>query len=473
VARREAAGREAQDSGGAETVAAAMRVRALVLLVAGAAAACSQPASPPRAAARADMVDAELSAAIAKIRAVDNHTHVNSTDPKDADSDALPLDGLPPFELPATVRPDNPIWIPAFKRLYGYAYPDFSEPHLKELRGARDRALEEHGEQFAEWVLDKAGTEVMLANRVAMGPGLAPPRFRWVSFGDALMLPLPTKLIASATPDRSALFPLEQKLLARYLADLHATKLPATLEEYQRTVVTPTLERQRQAGAVAVKFEAAYLRSLEFADADPAAASRVYAQYVKASNSDGPSQDIYRVVQDFLFRYIAREAGRLGMAVHIHSFEGAGGFYVASDSDPLLLESTFNDPSLRATKFVIIHGGGMYADHTAAMLAKANVYADMSLIELMYPRAKVAGILRNWLTQYPEKVLFGTDASPFSPDAGWDVAAVAGSASAREALGLALTAMIQAGEVTRPRAEEIAAMVLRTNAGKLYNLSLK
>ena len=448
--------------------------RAVLLLAACAAVACGQSASTPPPAARADAaVDAELAAAIAKVRAVDNHTHANSTDPRDADSDALPLDGLPPFDLPATVRPDNPVWLPAFKTLYGYAYADFSEPHLKELRAARDRTIGERRDKFPEWVLDKAGTEVMLANRVAMGPGLAPPRFRWVSFGDALMLPLPTHLVAQATPDRTALYPLETKLLDRYLADLHLAKLPATLDEYQRTVVTPTLERQRQGGAVAVKFEAAYLRSLAFDEADLAMASRVYAQYVNATSGDGPPQDVYRVVQDFLFRYIAREAGRLGLAVHIHSFEGAGGSYVVADSDPLLLESTFNDPSLHATKFVIIHGGGMYADHTAGMLAKSNVYADYSLVELLYPPSKVAGILRNWLTQYPDKVLFGTDASPFSPDVGWDVAAVAGTAAAREELGLALTAMIQAGEVTRPRAEEIATMVLRTNAAKLYNLGLK
>ena len=31
--------------------------------------------------------------------------------------------------------------------------------------------------------------------------------------------------------------------------------------------------------------------------------------------------------QDFLFRYIAAECGRLGMAVHLHTMAGAGGYF--------------------------------------------------------------------------------------------------------------------------------------------------
>jgi hypothetical protein len=41
----------------------------------------------------------------------------------------------------------------------------------------------------------------------------------------------------------------------------------------------------------------------------------------------------------------------------------------------------------------------------------------------------------------------------------------------REALALALTQMVAAGEVTRARAEEIARMVLRENAIRLYKLT--
>ncbi|MEO8336376.1 MAG: amidohydrolase family protein [bacterium] len=414
-------------------------------------------------------VDSSLAAYIAKIRAVDNHTHANSLAPVDSESDALPLDGLTAFPLPERLRSDSPVWIAAYRALYGYRYDDLSASHMTELRAMMKAVAREQGGRFPEWVLDRIGTEVMFANRIAMGPGLAPPRFRWVSYVDALILPLSTAAERAASPDYRALYPLETRLLQRYLTDLHLAKVPATLDAYLRTVVTPTLERQRKEGCVAVKFEAAYLRALDFGDAPIATARRVYARY---ANGSAPTHAEYKDLQDYLFRYIAREAGRLGMAVHIHSLEGAGGFYRAAGSDPLLLEPAFNDSTLRGTTFVIVHGGGMYAAHTAAMFWKPNVYADISMMSVVYSPAMLADILRGWLTQFPEKVLFGTDAFAGGPDAGWELAAWIGTSSARHALAIALTGMMRDGEISRSRAEEIATMVMRGNASKLYGLKL-
>jgi len=415
-------------------------------------------------------IDPALGAFIAKIRAVDNHTHVNTIAPDDSEYDALPLEPLLPFPLPVRLQPDNPDWSAAARALYGYRHADLNEPHVIELRRTRESVARKQGDKFPEWVLDQIGTEVMLANRVAMGPGLAPPRFRWVSYVDALMLPLSTKAEGATTPDRAKLYPLEEKLLRRYLADLKVAQLPTTLDGYLRTVVTPTLERQRKAGCVAVKFEAGYLRSLDFAEVPVETASRVYSRYV---NGGEPPRAEYKALEDFLFRSIAREAGRLGMAVHIHSLEGAGSFYQAAGSDPLLLESAFNDPTLRSTNFVIVHGGGVFASHAGAMLWKPNVYLDISAMVLIDSPAKLGRVLEDWLVQSPEKVLFGTDASAFGPDMGWDSAAWVGTTTARQALGIALTRMMRNGDVSRARAEEIATMVMRTNAGKLYNLRLQ
>src|SRR5262245_48591582 len=332
---------------------------------------CSASSRPDAAA----IADPAITAFVGKIRAVDNHSHANSVDPDDSDQDALPLEVIFPFEVPVQLRPDNPEWLAAYKALYKYPHPDMSEAHMNELRGAMQGIVKAQGEKFPTWVLDQIGTEVMLANRVAMGPGLAPPRFRWVSYVDALLLPLSTKVEATASPDRTKLFPLEAKLLQRYLADLKVARLPSSLAAYITTVVIPTLGRQRRGGCIAVKFEAALLRSLDFASVPAQTASQVYARYI---NGGAPSHAEYKALQDYLFRSIAREAGRLGMAVHIHSFEAPGGFYRAAGSDPLLLEPTFNDPTLRKTRFVIVHGGGMNAPHAGAMLWKPNVYVDIS-----------------------------------------------------------------------------------------------
>ena len=414
-------------------------------------------------------VDSEIAGFIAKIQAVDNHTHANSVAPGDSDFDALPLEVLLPFDVPVTLRPDSPSWLAAYRALYGYRYADLNEAHMAELRGMMQHIAKEQGDRFPEWVLDRIGTQVMLANRVAMGPGLAPPRFRWVSYVDALILPLSTKGEAAVSPDRQKLFPLEEKLLRRYMADLHLEKLPATLDAYLKTVVTPTIERQRKDGCVAVKFEAAFLRSLDFDEVPAEIADRVYSRYVAGGE---PSHSEYKALQDFLFRYIAREAGRIGMAVHIHTFHAPGAFYRAAGSDPLLLESAFNDPTLRHTNFVMIHGGGIYAPHAGAMLWKPNIYLDISAMTLIYTPSTLASVLREWLLQFPEKVLFGTDAAAFGPDAGWELAAWIATTTGREALTITLSDMIRKGEVSRARAEEIATMVMRANAGKLYDLRL-
>jgi uncharacterized protein len=72
---------------------------------------------------------------------------------------------------------------------------------------------------------------------------------------------------------------------------------------------------------------------------------------------------------------------------------------------------------------------------------------------------------------YPEKTLFGTDLYPNTPEINWEEIGWQTAHSAREALAIALTGMIQDGEITRSRALELAHMVLHDNAAKLYNLS--
>jgi predicted TIM-barrel fold metal-dependent hydrolase len=364
-------------------------------------------------------------------------------------------------------RLENPEWIGAWRALYGYKYNDATPEHIKELVAAKEGAKREHGAEYAAWVLDKMGIETMFANRVALGPGLQPPRFRWVPFVDALMLPLNNERAKRLNSDFEWFYSHEQKLLKRYLAEVHLDEPPGSLRGYLDKVVTPTLERQKKDGAVALKFEAAYLRQLNFASAAEADASSIYGRYVRGGEVPGAE---YRKLQDFLFHHIAQEAGRLGMAIHIHTGPGCGDYFRQSGANATLLEGAFNDPSLRKTNFVIVHGGWPYGKQVAALLQKPNVYADFSLAaQLFYPRA-FTEMLRDWLEWYPEKVLFGTDASTGAPELNWEEGGWLAAATARQALGAALTGMINDGEVSRERAAQIARMVLRENAIKLYGL---
>ncbi len=413
--------------------------------------------------------DPALRLEIAKIKAIDNHTHVTKvvgSGEEDHEYDALPFELLEAFPLMVRLRPDNLEYTAAWKALFGYKHSDMSEAHVRELSEVKHRVTREHGDAYPAWVLDQLGIEVMLANRVAMGRGLPAPRFRWVSYIDALVFPLNNEAARGANLDYRAFYPAEEKLLKRYLGDQNLTALPATLKDYLSRVVTATLERQKRDGAVAVKFEIAYLRKLDLDDASESGAARVYERWVKGG--EPPAAD-YKLLQDFLFRYASREAGRLGLVVHVHVFDGGGGSYVQSGSNPMLLDSVFNDPTLRKTNFVMVHGGYPFTKTTAGMLSKPNVWADFSAQDLLiYPRA-LSEVLRNWMEYYPEKILFGTDASPSFGEIGWEETGWLAAETARDALALALTDMIKDKEITRERAVELARMVLRDNAKKLYD----
>jgi uncharacterized protein len=413
--------------------------------------------------------DADLVSEISKIKAIDNHAHplkyVAEGEKPDDEFDALPLDAIEAFPLPLRLSPTNPEFIRAWHDLYGYGYTDMSEAHVAELLKIKQGVMRGKGDKFPAWVLDQLNIETMFANRVAMGRGLTSPRFRWVAFDDALIFPLNNDAAKRSNRDYAAFYPGEERLLKRYLTDLKLTALPSSLDEYLKKVVTATLERQKQNGAVAVKFEAAYLRWLDFDNPDERTARATYAEFVKGG--EPPVAD-YKALQDFLFYYVAREAGRLGMAIHIHCISGAGGFYRQTGSHPYLLETAFNDPSLRKTNFVVVHGGYPFTKEMGQLLSKPNVYADFSAQTFFcYPR-ELSETLRNWLESYPDKVLFGTDAFAFGPAVDWGELAWLSNTTARQALAIALTGMMNDGEINRERASELARMVLRENAIKLY-----
>jgi uncharacterized protein len=390
-------------------------------------------------------VDPGIAAEIAKIKAIDNHAHPVLPATGDTGYDALPVEHMDFYTEPVRTRAGSPLAAEATRQLFG---------------SAQKRAvIEQKGEAYAAWVLDQLGIETMLANRVSLGPGLAPPRFLWVPYEDALLFPLDNRALA-INSDRKAFFDDEDRLLARYLKECGYAKPPATLDEYLRKIVDPTLERHKRGGAVAVKFEAAYLRSLDFEDVPRAEADAAYV-----------GKRPYKRLQDYLFRHIAAKAGRLGMAVHLHVAWGPGGYFHIAGTNPLLLESVFNDPRLHSTNFVLLHGGWPFTREVTALLTKPNVYADYSAQTFVnYPRA-VAQVLREWLEFAPEKVLFATDAYPYSDEVGWEQAGWIANDTGRQALGLALTAMLNDGEITRDRAFELAHLVLHDNAAKLYHLN--
>jgi predicted TIM-barrel fold metal-dependent hydrolase len=397
-------------------------------------------------------VERDLLAAIQKIKAVDNHAHVlPARSPDSAEGERPDPLGKTPFEYPVRLRVTNPEYPEAWRALYSYRHHDITADHAREALKAKLRIMKEKGTDYPSWVLDQAGIDIILVNTPSLGPGQNAPRFLWVPLADGFLFP----------------FPSEEERINWFRKGVGLDSLPTSLNEYTDTI-RKRLDQWKKAGAVAIKFAIAYVRPLDFAQVSDEEANRVFEHYRQGGK---PSANENKILQDFLFRFMAREAGREGLIVHIHTGIGAEPYFNISGSNPLLLETMFNDPTLRQTNFVIVHGGWPFEREAGVMLIKPNVYADFSAQTFLRSTEALSEVLRGWLEWYPEKILFGTDSYPDdTPLANWEEKLWLATRTSREALALALTQMMKAGEITRQRAEELARMVLHDNAAELYGL---
>ena len=263
------------------------------------------------AAKQADALFPRLLASIRQIQVIDNHAHPAL--PGDAEMDALffAADGLTAmesFSLPVRLRPTNLEYVQAFQVLYDYPHSDLSPEHVKELATLKQQKRVALGATYFNNVLDKAGIAVSFANRVGMTSApLDRQRFKWVAFIDAYLFPLNNTVYKKINADYQLFFSSEEKLLKRYLDQVETSSKPRRFDDYLR-FVRESLARLKADGAVAVKFEAAYLRSLHFDDPSQRQARRIYERYL---NTTEVPVDEYRDLQDYLFRYLLRQVTRL------------------------------------------------------------------------------------------------------------------------------------------------------------------
>jgi uncharacterized protein len=411
--------------------------------------------------------DASLLAEIEAIRAIDSHAHpLPVRRPGDTD-EFDPPQSMPPLGPPALLRLSNPQWRNAWRALYGY--PSGSDSiDLNRIRLLKSEARLRAGAAYPKVILEKISIEMMLANRHTMGPGLDAPHFRLVWFADAFVFPLNNAAAKKSNPQRAEAYEGEEIWLQRFQREQNLGQLPLTLDDYLSRLVIPAMGKRKREGAVAIKFSIAQHRDLRIENASRAAAARVYRDYVRGG---APPLDDYRLLQDFLVREISREAGKIGLAVQIHVGAGPGPFFDNAGADPMLLLPMLLDPSLRGTTFILVHGGFPSAAATRVLFAKPNVFVDFSSQGFLSSTRELSDVLRKWLEFRPEKVMFGTDAYPVSAEVGWEEVAWMTNASSRRALAIALTGMIEDGEITRAGASAIARMVLAETARTVYGLS--
>jgi predicted TIM-barrel fold metal-dependent hydrolase len=214
-----------------------------------------------------------------------------------------------------------------------------------------------------------------------------------------------------------------------------------------------------------MKFEVAYFRTTRFGDPTKEQAEEIYKHY---SGGGVPSEQEYRTFQDFIFRYLIREGGRLHLPVHIHSAVGVGDYFNISESNVMNLENILRDPRYSDTIFVLIHGGYPLEREAIWLAAVKNVYLDSSLMEVVMYASGFKDSLKQWLETFPDKITFGTDSFPYNDALGAEESYWLGVQTARSGLAAALAEMVATGEVTEAKALEMAHGYLHDNAVKLY-----
>jgi len=397
---------------------------------------------------------------IDRIPIYDNHSHATFPDDSDMDAQAAPPDESSVLRL----RDSNPEFVAGAKALFGYPYDDFQPEHAKWLIDKKKAAEKAGGTAYWDSILDKLNIETCLANRVALGPYLNPQRFHWVFFVDSFLFPLDNRDQTGKNPDMGVYIPLQEKILKRYLQQEKVSGLPADLAGYE-SFVRQTLADNQRKGGVAMKFEAAYFRSLYFSDPPRERAEAIYLKY----HAGGvPSSEDYRTFQDYLFRVMIDQAGKLNLPVHFHSAVGIGDYFSLRNGNPLNLENVLRDPRYRKTKFVLIHGGYPYTLEMIWLTAAKNVYTDSSLVGYYVYPSELKNILKQWISLYPERMMFGSDAFPFNDAVGAEETFWLAARSARTALAAALAELVAEGAFTEEKALELARLYLHDNAAHLY-----
>ncbi len=396
---------------------------------------------------------------IKAIKIFDHHAHPGFGDDSDVDAQATP-----PEHLPLRERDTNPELVLAVKALFDYPYADMSDAHMQWLQQRSAAAEKAGGTSYWDHILDECGIESSVANRVAMASYLDPKRFRWVFFVDSFLFPFDNKHVIAENPDEGVYIPLQEKVLHRYMRQGGLSGLPDSFDGYL-TFISRILEENQKKGGIAEKFEAGYFRSLYFADPPRESAVAVYRKY----RSGGvPTPEEYKTFQDYIFRYLVTEGGRLHLPVHIHTAVGEGDYFSLRKGDVLNLENIVKDPRYLNTTFVLIHGGYPYYREVIWLAAMKNVYIDTSEIEtLLYP-SELKNIFKLWLEAYPDKITFGSDAYPYSAALGSEETYWLAVFSAREALAAALAEMVATNEITEAKALELARGYFHDNAMSLY-----
>ena len=345
--------------------------------------------------------------------------------PADTDFDALPLDGIPPFDLPNRLKADDPIWRAAQNALYKIPLDQTGPAYHTALKAAVAGAIRSRGQEFPDWALDQSGIDIMMANRIAMGPGLAPARFKWIAFADPLHAAARHARRGGAdagharrsTRAKRSCCSATSRDLERSRAARDARRVRAHRRE--RDARARESQRRRRASSSRRRICA---RSTSTTPTSPPRSARTRSTRAAARRRT-PSTRISRTIS--FARSRARRADSSCRSRSTCSRRSAGSTRrAAARRTCSSRRSTIRRCAARSSSSCT--AAGRSSARRRGCSSKPNVYADISMMDDILSPTVLAGVLRQWLGEWPDKVLFGTDAFDGGAEQGWEQVAWVG-----------------------------------------------
>src|SRR5215813_4871549 len=287
----------------------------------------------------AQSADRALLTELAKVKAVDAHSHllINRVEP----SGKALAQQRSSSDLPLRLRGLGPEWARTWKVLYKVNVPDasdkrYTEPEKRfaDLQQARELLVEDLGPEFSTHMLDQANVEMAIVSGDPLtGKGLE--RFRFVPRADVFLRPFAQESAEALKP-----FFIAARLYT----------LPKGLDEYLGKVVTGALERWVADGAIGIDVGVSAWRSLDFDPVNAETARAAYGRLVVGGEFGASPADL-KAFQDYTFRHLAREAGRVGLVVHVKTGMSRDATGIVGNGNPILLGTAMADPTLQKVKW--------------------------------------------------------------------------------------------------------------------------
>lgn len=213
-------------------------------------------------------------------------------------------------------------------------------------------------------------------------------------------------------------------------------------------------------GMVGVKTGAAYIRTLQFDNVSKDKGEAIFTSLL--NNSTVNSEDI-KSVQDYLMHRMLDLVDEFDMPLQIHTGLHAGNGNVITNSKPTHLTNLFFEyPGI---DFILFHGGYPYGGELAVLVKSfPNVFLDMCWTYVISPSYSER-YLHEWIETIPANKILA-----FGGDYSFVEAIYAHSVMARQVISKVLVEKVSSRYMTENEAIDVAKMILRENALRIFKL---